>query len=98
MSLLLQIPVSYRENYGTVCTRTRYGYGVHGYGYGLGNPYLRYTHDEPYRYCSEWSRSDRRVVEAQGDTGQYLRQNTILVQITVSVLIEWLDEGKQQYQ
>ena len=41
ITLLLQIPISYHEDYGTVCTCTRYRYGVE-------NPNLRYTHAEPY--------------------------------------------------
>ena len=47
MPLLLRIPVSYRENYGMVCTCTRYGYGVCGYRCGVKNPDPRYTHAEP---------------------------------------------------
>ena len=48
LTLLLQIPVSYREDYGTVCTRTHYGYSVCRYGYGVENPDPRYTRAEPY--------------------------------------------------
>ena len=39
--------VPYRENYGSVCTRTRHGYGFGGCGCGVGKPDPRVTRAHP---------------------------------------------------
>jgi hypothetical protein len=44
--------VPYRENYGSVCTRTRHGYGFGGCGCGVGKPDPRVTRAHPYIHHS----------------------------------------------